>query len=379
MPQTDDFRTRNNRTPFEIVAGRSARWLVPVLYVVSGLAFVSDLFRDNRLAYGIIYAPLIATAVFHRSRSGLWVLSTVACLMVLAGAVFPVVDTDLPDMIGNRILSTLAIIATAAFVHHARNIQERLAAETRRAEAAERIKTEVLTNLSQEIRTPLHSLLGVLSLTMATSSPDQREALGRVRGDGKQLLATIDNLLDLMQSDERKLRRQAIDIARIARDAAESVGAAAMERQIHIAVEVGSDTSGIAAIGDSWAMRRILDNLLANAVRLTPPGGTVSVSVARRADSVTTSVSDTGSGLPPELTQDFLDDSLETDRGALRATGGTGLALSRRLARAMNGKMSASNQPGPGATISLSLPAADQQDAQVRLGSARDLQRSTPL
>jgi signal transduction histidine kinase len=364
MPQTGDFGTRNNRTPFEIAAGRSARWLVPVLYVVSGLAFVSDLFRDNRLAYGIIYAPLIATAVFHRSRSGLWILSSVACLMVLAGAVFPVVDTDLPDMIGNRILSTLAIIATAAFVHHARNIQERLAAQTRRAEAAERIRTEVLTNLSQEIRTPLHSLLGVLSLTMAASSPDQREALGRVRCDGKQLLATIDNLLDLMQSDQRKLRRQTIDIARIARDAAESARATATERQINIAVEAGSDTPGTAAVGDSWAMRRILDNLLANAVRLTPPGGTVSVSVARSsADRVTASVSDTGSGLPPELTQDFLDDSPETDRGALRATGGTGLALSRRLARAMDGKMCASNQPGPGATISLSLPAANQQEA----------------
>lgn len=352
-----------DQTPLLIAAGRSGRWLVPVLYVVSGLAFVFDLCRDNTLAYGIIYAPLVATAVFHTSRSGLWILTAIACLLVVAGALFPVVDSDLPDMIGNRILSILAIGVTAAFVHHARDIQERLAAETRRAEAAERVKTDVLTNLSQEIRTPLHTLLGVLSLTMATSKPDQRAVLGGVRNDGKQLLATIDNLLDLTQIEEHKLRQQTIDIAKIARDAAESARAAANERQVNIALDPDRDPDRASAIGDSWALRRILDNLLANAVRLTPPGGTVSVSVARGADTVTTSVSDTGKGLSSELTQDFRDNRAETDGSALPAAGATGLALSRRLARAMNGRMTASNQPGPGATVSLSLPAADRQVA----------------
>jgi signal transduction histidine kinase len=343
---------------FELAAWHFPQWLVPTLYAVSGLAFVSDLFRDNILAYGIIYAPLIATSVFHKGRSGLWIISGIACLLVVVGAFFPVVNPDLPDMIGNRILSLFAIVATAAFVYHARDIQERLAAETRRAEAAERIKTDVLTNLSQEIRTPLHTLLGVLSLTMATSRPEQREALGHIRRDAKQLLATIDNLLDLTQIEERKLERQTIDITMIARDAAESARPAAGERQVSIALDPDRETGKAAAIGDSWAMRRILDNLLANAVRLTPPGGTVSVSVARGAGMVTASVSDTGQGLPYELTQDFGADSPATDGGALPGTGGTGLALSSRLARAMNGRLTAHNRPDSGAMISLSLPAA---------------------
>jgi signal transduction histidine kinase len=329
-----------------------------VLYVTSALAFVSDLFRDTTLAYGIIYAPLVATAVLHQRRSGLWLLSGVAGLMVVIGAFFPVINSNLPDLIGNRILSILAIGATAAFVHHAREIQERLAAETRRAEAAERIKTDVLGNLSQEIRTPLHTLLGVLSLTMATCKPEQREALGRIRADGKELLATIDNLLDLTQIGEHKLRRQTIDIATIACDAAESARAAAGERQISIALSPDRDSGQGAAIGDSWAMRRILDNLLANAVRLTPPGGTVSVSVARADGTVTASVSDTGKGLPAELTRDFHDGAPATDLSTLPTTGGTGLALSNRLARAMNGRLIAGNQPNSGAKVSLILPAA---------------------
>jgi signal transduction histidine kinase len=278
--------------------------------------------------------------------------------MVVLGAFFPVVGSDLPDLIGNRLLSMMAILATAAFVHHARYIQDRLADQTQRAEAAERIKTEVLTDLSQEIRTPLHTLLGVLALTMATAPPDQRAALGRVRSDGRQLLATIDNLIDLSQIGERALQRQAVDLATIARDAAQTAEATARERQVTVTLTGGGDPGEITAIGDSWAIRRILDNFLANAVRLTPPGGAVSIQVSRGGDTVTASVSDTGKGFPPELTREFHADTPMTDGSALPATGGAGLALSSRLARTMNGRVTAHNQPGSGATVSLSLPAA---------------------
>jgi signal transduction histidine kinase len=349
--------------PMKTLTGRQARLLVAALYVLAGSTFVLDLVGDDNLAYGIIYAPLVATAVLHKSRSGVWMLSAATCLMVVLGVFIPVINTDLPEMIGNRVLSVLAIMATAAFVQHARCIQERLAAETRRAEAAERIKTDVLNNLTEEIRPPLQTLLGVLTLTMAHSVPVQREVLGRVRADGTRLLATIDNLIDLTQIGELELRRQRVDIARIARDAAESARPAAQERQIDIAVNAEPGTSRASALGDSWAMRRILDNLLANAVRLTPPGGTVSVSVDRKAGTVTTSVSDTGRGFPPELVKEFNEDVPENDGRSLPEAGGTGLALSNRLARAMNGRLTAENQPGTGATIRLSLPAADQEAA----------------
>jgi signal transduction histidine kinase len=343
---------------FQIAANRFARRLVPLVYVVSALAFLSDMERDNTLAYGIIYTPLIGTAVFHRRRVGLWLLTGGACIMVVVGAFFPVVGRDIPDLVGNRALSIMAILATAAFVYHARDIQDRLKDQTQRAAAAERIKSEVLNDLSQEIRTPLHALLGVLTLTMANSKPDQRDALGRVRNDGKQLLATIDNLIDLSQVEGRTLQRQAVDLATIARDAATTAGAMARERQVTVALTEEGDNGETMAIGDSWAIRRILDNFLANAVRLTPPGGAVSVRVSRNDCIVTASVSDTGKGLPPEVTREFGEHAPATDGSTLPATGGAGLALSSRLARTMDGRVIACNQPGSGATVSLSLPAA---------------------
>jgi signal transduction histidine kinase len=357
MPYTGSFELGNG-SRFQVAASRFARRLVPLIYVVSALAFVSDLERDNTLAYGIIYTPLIGTAVFHRRRVGLWLLTGGACIMVVVGACFPVGGGDLPDLIGNRALSIMAILATAAFVHHAREIQDRLAGQTQRAAAAERIKSEVLNDLSQEIRTPLHALLGVLTLTMANSKPDQREALGCVRNDGKQLLATIDNLIDLSQVERRALQRQAVDLTAIARDAAATASAAARERQVTVALTGEGDGGQTTAIGDSWAIRRILDNFLANSVRLTPPGGAVSVRVSRSDHMVTASVSDTGKGLPPEVTREFHEDAPATDGSTLPETGGAGLALSSRLARAMNGRVIACNRPGSGATVSLSLPAA---------------------
>lgn len=350
MPFLDACAARS-RTVVNAVTGRSTHWLVPLIYAGSAFAFVSDISRDNVLAVGVLYAPLVATAVIHKSRASVWVLSAAACIMVVVGSLFPDLDPDLPDLIGNRALSIVAILAVACFVNRARVVQEKLTSATRRAEAAERMKSDVLTNLSQEIRTPLHTLLGVLTLTMATSRPEQRTALGRVRSDGKQLLATIDNLIDLTQIGEHEIRRQPIDLTTIARAAAENITAAARESQIAIAMNADQN---MLAVGDPWAMRRILDNLLANAVRYTPPGGTVSVSVDRENDQVTATVSDTGQGLPPDLEWNLRSDAA-TD---LSGSGGAGLALSNRLARAMEGRLSVYNQPGSGAAVSVTLPAA---------------------
>jgi two-component system sensor histidine kinase BaeS len=155
-----------------------------------------------------------------------------------------------------------------------------------------------------------------------------------------------------------------VDVQAILSAATESARDTASERQIVIVCDGLVDQGGVdqggavLALGDGWATRRIFDNLIANAIRFAPPGGTVSVAVARNADSVIASVSDTGCGLPPHLTRLLGNGAAEVDDGEMPATGGTGLTLSNRLARAMNGRLTVTRQPGAGATVSLSLPAA---------------------
>jgi signal transduction histidine kinase len=338
---------------YALITGELARWLVPVIYVLCGLAFVSDLLRDNTLAYGLLYVPLIATSVFHENRNGVWLLATAAVVMVVLGALFPFVNANLPDLIVNRVLSVLAILATAMFVTYARTIQDRLMAQTRRAEAAERIKSDVLTNLTEELRTPMHKLLGLMSLMRTNCRPDQREALDKVRGGSRQLLETIDNLIDLTQFDDSKIRLQPIDITGIVGAAAEHARQFADERQIALSVDM---IEPVRAVGDAWATRRIMDNLLANAIRLTPPGGLVSVAVSQDGNTATASVADTGNGIVPGFWSGQPDGDPAVDESLM--TIGTELLLSKRLAVAMGCRLTTIDRPGgPGSVVSLSLPA----------------------
>ncbi len=351
MPYSGLSNPRGMTLP-EIGRSQRIRWLVLIIYVMSALAFLLDLQRDNTLAYGIIYSPLVATAVFHKGRAGLWVLTVLTSLLVVIGAFVPALGSDLEDLIGNRVLSIFAIGATAAVVRHARDTQDRLAAATRRAEAAEQIKTDLLETLSEEIHNPLHSLLGVLTLTMAGSPPGQRESLTRVRSDARQLLGTIDSLIDLSDLTERGLRLDPVDLAAIATEAVAGATTIAKERQINVTQSTGSAPGDTAAIGDPVAIRSILDNFLVAAMRAAKPGETVSVTVARSGNSVTASVSDLGHRLP------VYTGSLPTE-GTAGGDDSTGLTLSRRLAQAMGGSITA--EPRASAeetTISLRLRAA---------------------
>lgn len=351
MPYTDLLDHGGTTLP-QIAQSWPVRWLVPVVYVISALAFLFDLERDNTLAYGIIYSPLVATAVFHKGRAGLWILTVIAGLLVVVGAFVPAISPDIEDLVGNRVLSFIAIGATAAFVRHARDTQDRLAGETRRAEAAERIKTDVLVTLSQEIRTPLHSILSVLTLTMAGAPPGQRETLTRVRSDARQLLHTIDSLIDLSDLGEKGLRLGPVDLASLATEALAQATPIARERQINLRPIILDPAGETAAIGDPAAIRSILDTFLADALRVARPGDTISVTVARSGDIVTASVSDPGHSLPPH--------SAGVPQGTDPAEAdSTGLILSRRLAQAMGGSIAMGTQTSAGEmTINLRLRAA---------------------
>jgi signal transduction histidine kinase len=332
--------------------------LAVAVYILSLYAFIFDAQRDTTLAFGIIYSPMVATGLLYRDRRVVWFLAAIACIAVVLGAMLPFGlsdDDEVNDLIGNRLLSFVAIGSTVAFVNISRRWQERLQAETRRAEDAERVKADLLKQLSKEIQTPMHALLGILTLTMSSGRPD-RETLGRIVKDSRQLLATIDDLVHLAQMDERVLQADNVDIANAAREAARVSAGAARERQISIAIDDGERP--LTAVADGWALRRILENLLANAIRLAPAGSTVKLSLREAGGQVTASVTDAGGGFRLPVAMDHDENAPATDGERLRQSGATGLALSSRLASAMNGRLTATTQPGAGVVVSLSLPAA---------------------
>ena len=353
----DKERARSGGAAMNEDSRWAGRLLIPFIYLGCFLAFAADMAEDNTVAFGVFYVPLVCTAVIHRNRSSVWWLAAVACCMVVAGAFFPAVNVDLRDLIVNRILSVAAVLAAAGFVWHARDIQDQLSRQTRRAEAAERIQREVFANLSNDIRTPLHSMLGLTQLMSANCRPDQRVLLERVQRSGKQLLTTIENLIDLTQLDQRILRNTAVDVAAILRSAVEAAQPTANERQIQL-VHEPSAAQSCTAMADDWGVRRIMDNLISNAVRFSPPGSVVTVSTRKEAERVVAVVADAGSGIPAQVLHRLRERALANDASGSYwlEHAGTGLALSQRLAEAMGASLDFRTEMSPGTTATLGLP-----------------------
>ena len=335
--------------------GSMTSWLVPAIYAGCLAAFILDLKSDNTLAFGVFYAPLIVTGVLYRDKRAVWYLTAIACVMVVVGSVLPVIAVDVEELVANRALSILALLATAAFTWHARNVQDRLAEQTSRAAAAERIKSEVLTNLSQEIRAPLYSMIGVLELVAADSRPDQKAALGMVRTAGRRLVTTVDNLVDLTQFEERSMPAEPVDLGQLLRQTADALRQDASARQIALTIAIPAGRDAIAH-ANPWAVRRILENKIADAITYTPPGGRIEVSTIIESDHVAAVIAATGTW-PAGAVRAASDPDVAPLMPSIM-----GLALSQRLARSMGARLVFDNGSGEGTTVRLRLPAAQKSE-----------------
>lgn len=326
------------------------RLLLPAIYLCCAFAFVTDVTYDNSLAFGIAYVPGICTAVAYRRASAVWWLTGLAILLVAIGYFFPVVNADIVDSLGNRMLSLGAILVTAALVRYSRHIQEQLAEQTARVKAAERAKTDLFTNLSQEIRTPLHSIIGFAELMTVNCRPDQKAPLAQMQIGGKRLLATIDNLVDLTMIDGRALRREPVALQPILRDVVAAAQTWAAERDVTLSLQETGPPLVVET--DAWAVRRIVENLLSNALKFTQRGGTVVLRLAPHDARATIEVDDTGVGLAPEM-----HDLLQVPMAHPEVAPGAGLLLSRRLAAAIGATLQFESERGRGTLVRLSLPA----------------------
>ncbi len=329
--------------------GKWASWLVPLTYIGCLLAFLTDLRSTNALAFGVFYTPLVATAVFHRDRGAVWVLAATAGVLDIVGAIFPHIAHNTGELAINRILSLSAIGATAMFVWQARSIQDRLTAQTSRAETAERLKTDVLTNLSHDIRAPLYSMMGVLELIAAEGRPEQKAALGMVRTAGRRLVTTVDNLVDLTQMDREPLPAEAIDLGMLLRQTAEACRADAEARQIRLRIDIPKASTSIAQ-ANPWAVRRILENLIGDAITYTAPGGHIDVKTLTEPGMAVALITDSG-------TRPFsaILTATHSDLVPMRPSV-MGLALNQRLANAIGARLLFNSVSGEETAARLELP-----------------------
>lgn len=237
-----------------------------------------------------------------------------------------------------------------------------------------RRKSEFLSAMSHDLRTPLNAILGFSELLLGHGSravdPSRlRTYAQHIHAGGQHLLGQVDQLLDMakVEAGRMELRRTAVDVAAIIEDVRETVRPLAQKAGIELG---GGAPTGLTVSADEEKLRRILLNLVSNAIKFTPSGGHVAVAASGDPDRVVFRVVDDGIGIPETEHERIFEEFRQLESGipGRQAGTGLGLALVRELARLHGGRVWVKSEPGRGSTFFVELPA--QADGAPAEGAA---------
>ena len=260
-----------------------------------------------------------------------------------------------------------------------REARDELEEEASQAALSSGYKSELLANLSHELRTPLTSLLFLAEVLSENAegnlSDRQREFARTIHGAGSDLLALINDILDLSQVEAGRMDVHAgeVPVDRVVDDLRRSFAAVAVDRGLRFDVTIDEAAPETLHVDDQ-RLTQVLRNLLANAFKFTADG-VVALRVVPTPDGVAFAVSDTGIGIAPEKLRVVFEAFQQADGTTSRRYGGTGLGLSisREIARVLGGELRVESIAGTGSTFTLRLPeryvAPDAQEGLQAAGA----------
>lgn len=261
------------------------------------------------------------------------------------GSSFPVEYTSTPIVVDGRIQGAVVIF---------RDITER--------RNVERVKNEFTSVVSHELRTPLTSIrgsLGLLESGVLGQLPDRAQRMTEIAVENTdRLVRLINDILDLerLGAEGLHLHESTCDAEQLIARATDGMMAAALAADVTLAV----DTAHSALEADADRIIQTLTNLIGNAVKFSPRGGTVQIGSLRRSDDILFTVSDGGRGIPADKLESIFGRFQQVDSSDSRQSGGTGLGLAicRSIVEHHGGCIWASSTAGEGSTFSFVLPAA---------------------
>jgi len=229
---------------------------------------------------------------------------------------------------------------------------------------AEQIKRDFLSVVTHELKTPLTVIEGYIRLLLMGKGGDltakQAELLGRARDQSQLLTLMVQDLLDTtrLEGGNLPLELAPADLRRCVAEVRGQFMADALSRRLALVFDgEGVDEPLMVAI-DAFRMKQILSNLIRNAFKFTPSGGSVTLDVGRDGDEVWASVADTGRGIPEHARPHLFEKFYQVERGDTRNAGGAGLGLyiCDQLTRMMNGRIAVESRDGEGSRFILRFP-----------------------
>ena len=246
---------------------------------------------------------------------------------------------------------------------------------------ANEVKNKFLSIMSHELRTPLTVINGYLSLILdknyGNPGKELREIIAVVKEQGNNQLSLIEDLLDLtrIESGEYRLHRQAVAPISLLEKAVENFLPKYREKEIEITVDV--DEGMPTVYWDFHKMLQVFQNLLDNALKFTPSGGTISLGASAKSDFVEIRIVDNGIGIPQHHLDRVFERFFQVDSSSTRQFGGSGLGLSivREIVLAHDGKIFVESEEGKGTSFLILMPIGepDRVKTPASLGAEEEV------
>jgi PAS domain S-box-containing protein len=312
----------------------------------------ADLAQGEPLLAGERDSVRIEKRIRRRDGSARWIMASVSLVRDPDGT--PLYSVAQWEDIGDRkrAQAELERMLTLERIH------------VERLRTLDRVKDEFVAGASHELRTPLTSIQGYAELlldgTAGELNDDQRAYLLTIHRNGERLERLVDDLLFAARADAGKLELTLaqVDLEQLVLECVESARPAAEQQEILL----DCSTEPVPPIaGDSARLSQLLDNLVSNAIKFTPAGGSVMVTLTANGGSAVIDVSDTGIGIPsaerPRLFERFFRSTLAGER-AIQGTG-LGLSITKDIAESHGGRIDCESTEGTGTTFRVELPFAD--------------------
>ena len=282
------------------------------------------------------------------------------------GMAFQFASVPLPD--GNTLLTWVDVTDSSRIENALRERAEAL-------EAADRLKTNFLSTVSYELRTPLTNIIGfseALASGMAGElAPRQQDYITHIQSSSGDLLSIIDAILDLTTIDAgaMELKLKQVNVAAMMEEVAGSMDEAITKRDLTLNIELAEEATTF--IADEKRVKQVLANLLSNAVGFSPVGSTVRMGARREGKELMIWVADTGRGIEPEFQPRAFDRFQARPAGGGHRGPGLGLAIVKSLVELHGGRVSLMSRVNKGTTVVCSFP-LDGPAAPIRNRRASD-------